>query len=81
MYERSRKHRAETVQQSGTVNRATLHLPDGPEQQARDDQFRASMNGASNPDKWADLETQKFLWGWDAEKVALETWEGESPFN
>ncbi|GAQ07121.1 6-hydroxynicotinate 3-monooxygenase [Aspergillus lentulus] len=81
VYERSRKHRAETVQQSGTVNRATLHLPDGPEQQARDDQFRASMNGASNPDKWADLETQKFLWGWDAEKVALETWEGESPFN
>ncbi|GFF39126.1 putative salicylate hydroxylase [Aspergillus lentulus] len=75
VYERSRKHRAETVQQSGTVNRATLHLPDGPEQQARDDQFRASMNGASNPDKWADLETQKFLWGWDAEKVALETWE------
>lgn len=63
-YEKSRKHRAETVQQSGTVNRATLHLPDGPEQQARDDQFRASMNGASNPDKWADLETQKFLWGW-----------------
>ncbi|GFF47770.1 6-hydroxynicotinate 3-monooxygenase [Aspergillus udagawae] len=74
-YEKSRKHRAETVQQSGTVNRATLHLPDGPEQQARDDQFRASMNGASNPDKWADRETQKFLWGWDAEKVALETWE------
>ncbi|KAF4221444.1 hypothetical protein CNMCM8980_004685 [Aspergillus fumigatiaffinis] len=80
-YEKSRKHRAETVQQSGTVNRATLHLPDGPEQQARDDQFRASMNGASNPDKWADLETQKFLWGWDAEKVALETWEGELPIN
>ncbi|GIJ82700.1 hypothetical protein Asppvi_001211 [Aspergillus pseudoviridinutans] len=79
-YEKSRKHRAETVQQSGTVNRATLHLPDGPEQQARDDQFRASMNGASNPDKWADLETQKFLWGWDAEKVALETWEGEFSF-
>ncbi|RHZ53463.1 hypothetical protein CDV55_104393 [Aspergillus turcosus] len=76
-YEKSRKQRAETVQQSGTVNRATLHLPDGPEQQARDDQFRASMNGASNPDKWADRETQKFLWGWDAEKVALETWEGE----
>jgi salicylate hydroxylase len=39
------------------------------------------MNGASNPDKWADLETQKFLWGWDAEKVALETWEGELPIN
>ncbi|RHZ54632.1 putative salicylate hydroxylase [Aspergillus thermomutatus] len=76
-YERSRKQRAETVQQSGTTNRATLHLPDGPEQQARDDQFRAAMNGASNPDKWADRETQKFLWGWDAEKVALEAWEGE----
>ncbi|KAG2417630.1 hypothetical protein HFD88_008849 [Aspergillus terreus] len=73
-YEKSRKQRAETVQQSGSTNRVTLHLPDGPEQQARDEQFRASMNGGSNPDKWADRATQDFLWAWDAEKVALEAW-------
>ncbi|KAJ5316689.1 hypothetical protein N7508_001197 [Penicillium antarcticum] len=73
-YERSRKQRAETVQQSGSENRITLHLPDGPEQVARDAQFLASANG-ENPDKWSDRRTQEFLWGWDAEKAALATWD------
>lgn len=77
-YEKSRKERAETVQQSGSMNRVTLHLPDGPEQIARDEQFRASLKGGSNPDKWSDRQTQEFLWGWDAEKAALETWKSES---
>ncbi|OJJ30513.1 hypothetical protein ASPWEDRAFT_716650 [Aspergillus wentii DTO 134E9] len=73
-YEKSRKKRAETVQQSGSENRITLHLPDGPGQIARDAQFRASMTGGANPDKWSDRETQRFLWGWDAEEKALEVW-------
>lgn len=76
VYEKSRKLRAETVQQSGSDNRTTLHLPDGPEQVARDEQFRASTTG-SNPDKWSDRETQRILWGWDAEKAALDTWTGK----
>lgn len=75
VYEKSRKQRAETIQQSGSENRLTLHLPDGPEQIARDNQFRAAATGA-NPDKWADRETQKFMWGWDPEKAALEDWKG-----
>ena len=61
-YERSRKRRAETVQQSGSENRITLHLPDGPEQIARDAQFKASASG-NNPDEWSDRRTQDFLWG------------------
>ncbi|KAL2822285.1 hypothetical protein BDW59DRAFT_173932 [Aspergillus cavernicola] len=73
-YEKSRKERAETVQQSGSMNRITLHLPDGPEQEARDKQFQASLKGGSNPDKWSDRQMQEFLWGWDAEEVALQTW-------
>jgi salicylate hydroxylase len=73
VYERSRKQRAETVQQSGSENRVTLHLPDGPEQIARDALFKASGSG-ENPDKWSDRRTQEFLWGWDAEKAALDTW-------
>lgn len=75
VYERSRKKRAETVQQSGSENRIALHLPDGPEQIARDAQFKASVNG-NNPDKWSDRRTQEFLWGWDAEKAAVDTWNG-----
>ncbi|KAL1966957.1 hypothetical protein VTN77DRAFT_3701 [Rasamsonia byssochlamydoides] len=74
-YERSRKQRAETVQQSGSQNRITLHLPDGPEQRARDEQFRQAMNGGANPDRWTDRETQRFLWGWDAEEAAMKAWE------
>ncbi|KAJ5508375.1 Monooxygenase FAD-binding [Penicillium freii] len=73
VYESSRKKRAETVQQSGSENRITLHLPDGPEQIARDALFKASVSG-NNPDKWSDRRTQEFIWGWDAEKAALETW-------
>ncbi|KAJ5773343.1 Monooxygenase FAD-binding [Penicillium paradoxum] len=75
-YERSRKKRAEAVQLSGSENRITLHLPDGPEQIARDAQFEASASG-NNPDKWSDRRTQEFLWGWDAEKAALDTWNEE----
>jgi salicylate hydroxylase len=78
VYEQSRKQRAETVQQSGSENRITLHLPDGPEQLARDAQFLESARG-SNPDKWSDRETQQFLWGWDAEKAALEAWNSMFP--
>ncbi|KAJ5329787.1 Monooxygenase FAD-binding [Penicillium brevicompactum] len=75
-YEKSRKERAETVQQSGSDNRITLHLPDGPEQIARDAQFLESASG-NNPDKWSDRRTQEFLWGWDAEKAALDVWNGK----
>ncbi|KAJ5650730.1 Monooxygenase FAD-binding [Penicillium longicatenatum] len=73
VYEMSRKQRAETVQQSGSENRITLHFPDGPEQIARDKQFKAAASG-SNPDKWSDRETQQFLWGWDAEQASLDAW-------
>ncbi|RAK73071.1 putative salicylate hydroxylase [Aspergillus fijiensis CBS 313.89] len=73
-YEQSRKSRAETVQQSGSENRITLHFPDGPDQIARDEQFRTALTSGSNPDRWSDRETQRRLWGWDAEKAALDVW-------
>ncbi|PKY03224.1 salicylate hydroxylase [Aspergillus campestris IBT 28561] len=75
VYEKSRKRRAETVQQSGSDNRITLHLPDGPQQEARDKQFRACRLGGTNPDRWSDPEMQQYLWGWDAEKAALQAWD------
>lgn len=46
----------------------------------RDDQFRASMRqigSEENPDKWSDRDTQRLLWGWDAESVALKAWKGK----
>ncbi|KKZ68622.1 salicylate hydroxylase [[Emmonsia] crescens] len=76
VYEKCRKKRAEAVQQSGTENRIALHLPDGPEQVKRDERFAASMQGARNPDKWNDRETQRLLWGYDAEEAAEKCWSG-----
>ncbi|KAK5673745.1 hypothetical protein LTS12_029757 [Elasticomyces elasticus] len=43
----------------------------------RDEQFRASMRqtySRVNPDKWADHDTQRLLWGWDAESFAWKAW-------
>ncbi|EEH38433.2 monooxygenase [Paracoccidioides lutzii Pb01] len=74
VYEKCRKKRAEAVQQSGTANRIPLHLPDGPEQVARDERFATVMKGDSSPDKWNDRETQQLLWGHDAEEAANQCW-------
>lgn len=78
-YQSSRKARAEQVQQSGKMNRVSLHLPDGPEQQQRDEMFRLAMKGNSeSPDRWVDEKTRKVLWEHDAEEAALRTWKGTS---
>lgn len=79
IYEKCRKERAEGIQQSGTENRITLHLPDGPEQVKRDEEFAASMQGAKSPDKWNDRETQRLLWSYDAEDAAKKCWLGTYP--
>lgn len=76
-YQHARKGRAEQVQQSSRLNSVALHLPDGPEQLRRDEMFRLAMQGnSSNPDQWADEKTRKFLWDYDAERSAVEKWEG-----
>lgn len=75
-YQLSRKARAEHVQQSGKMNRISLHLPDGPEQRQRDEMFRQAMDGSSeSPDRWVDDKTRQILWGHDAEEAALKTWQ------
>ncbi|PGH13304.1 hypothetical protein AJ79_03720 [Helicocarpus griseus UAMH5409] len=77
IYEKCRKERAEFVQKSGTENRIPLHLPDGPEQVKRDERFAASVKGGGSPDKWNDRETQRMLWGYDAEEAAKKYWSGK----
>lgn len=78
-YEKAQKARAEHIQQSCLQTRAALHLPDGPEQEARDQKFRALSQGGESDDKWNDPQMQQFLWGWDAETKAEEAWRGEFP--
>ena len=71
-FQTAQKDRAEYVQQSCFVTRTALHLHDGPEQVARDEKFQALSEGHENPDRWADPEMQRFLWGWDAEAKGAE---------
>lgn len=80
VYEQARKSRAETIQQLGSENRITLHLPDGPEQVARDQKFKLVSASGDNPDRWGDTTTQKLLWDWDSEQSARETWQGNVSF-
>lgn len=62
IYEQVRKARGEAVQSSAFEARRVLHLPDGPEQQERDDKIRAAGQGSgNNPDLWADKDTQQWL--------------------
>jgi salicylate hydroxylase len=76
VYEQARKSRAETIQQLGSEHRITLHLPDGPEQVARDQKFKLVSASGDNPDRWGDTTIQKLLWDWDSEQSARETWQG-----
>jgi salicylate hydroxylase len=75
-YETAQKARAEHIQQSCLTTRAALHLPDGPEQEARDQKFKAMSEGGASDDKWGDPQMQHFLWSWDAEEKAEEAWRG-----
>lgn len=75
-YEKAQKARAEHIQQSCLTTRIALHLPDGPEQVARDQKFKAMSAGGASDDKWGDPEMQRFLWSWDAEAKAEEAWRG-----
>ena len=54
VYQHVRKERAEKMQQSTLDTQHVLHLPDGPEQIARDESMRAAMRGCTNPDRWSD---------------------------
>ncbi|KAF7554714.1 hypothetical protein G7Z17_g2721 [Cylindrodendrum hubeiense] len=65
-YQHTRKLRAETIQGFGMDTRASLHLKDGPAQIARDLQFTTH----SNPDRWTNTASQRYLWSFDAEQEA-----------
>ena len=71
VYESARKRRAETIQDSAARTRMTLHLPDGPEQEARD---LAMGSQGKNPDLFVDTSWQDYMWKTDVMKDTLEGW-------
>ena len=72
VYESARKKRAETIQDSAARTRMTLHLPDGPEQEARD---LAMGSEGKNPDLFVDSSWQDYMWKTDVMKDTLEGWD------
>lgn len=82
VYEQCRKERAETLVAMAAASGRTLHLGEGAAKEERDRKFqesksdgKAASGGASVPDKWADADVQKMIYGFDVAKYAEESFD------
>lgn len=72
MYEALRKARGEAVVRETFKQRHDFHLPDGPEQEARDALFLSALGKEEGevkgpfPSRWTCPEVQPWLYGYDA---------------
>lgn len=73
VYERVRKSRAEALVEMATASGRALHLGEGAAKEERDKQFAALRAGKGPvPDKWADADVQREIYGFDCTKVAAD---------
>jgi salicylate hydroxylase len=76
VYEKVRKQRAELLVGLAAANGKAMQLGEGAAQEERDRQFAALKEGKGPvPDKWADADVQKMIFGFDCVKVAEETFD------
>jgi salicylate hydroxylase len=76
VYEKVRKDRAETLVAMAAANGKAMQLDSGAAQEERDRQFAALKHGRGPvPDKWADAEVQKMIFGFDCVKIAEDTFD------
>jgi len=69
---------------SSRLNQTTFHLPDGPEQRARDDAMREAMKAElegtpmpdGNPNQWADRSKNRAQFDYDAYAEVEKWWVG-----
>jgi salicylate hydroxylase len=73
VYERIRKERAEALVELAAASGRVLHLGEGEAKAERDRMFK---EGKTVPDKWADADVQKRIYGFDCQKAAEEEFEG-----
>ncbi|KAK0638077.1 FAD-dependent monooxygenase OpS4 [Lasiodiplodia hormozganensis] len=78
VYQKLRKERAETLVELAAASGRALHLGEGAAKEERDKQFAAlkEKKGGAVPDKWADADVQKKIYGHDCMEVAAEEYEG-----
>lgn len=73
LYEEVRKERAETLVELAAQSGRNMHLGEGEAKKERDRQFAALKAGKGPvPDKWADADVQKMVYGVDCMKIAEE---------
>ncbi|ESZ93513.1 hypothetical protein SBOR_6094 [Sclerotinia borealis F-4128] len=73
VYESVRKERAETLVQLAAQSGRALHLGGGAAKTERDKRFASlKQDGGAVPDKWADADVQKKIYGFDCYQVALD---------
>jgi salicylate hydroxylase len=73
VYEKVRKERAEILVGMAASNGKAMQLGDGAAQEERDRQFAALKKGKGPvPDKWADADVQKLIYGFDCQKETSE---------
>ncbi|PPJ59104.1 hypothetical protein CBER1_01682 [Cercospora berteroae] len=73
VYEEVRRERAYQLVELAAASGRALHLGDGAAKEQRDKQFAALKAGKGPvPDKWADADVQKNIYGQDVMKIAEE---------
>lgn len=73
VYECVRKGRAEALVNMAAASGRALHLGDGAAKEERDRQFAALREGKGPvPDKWADADVQREIYGFDCTKITEE---------
>jgi salicylate hydroxylase len=71
VYEKVRKERAETLVDLAAASGRAMHLGEGQAKEERDRAFAALKSGKGPvPDKWADADVQRLIYGFDCVKVA-----------
>lgn len=77
VYETIRKGRAETLVELAAIAGRSMHLGEGAEKEARDRQFEALRKTGNGPvpDRWADAEIQRMVYGTDCAQIARETFD------
>ena len=76
VYEAVRKERAYALVDLAAASGRALHLGEGAAKEERDRQFAAAKEGKGPvPDKWADANVQKEIYGFDCTKVTEESFE------
>lgn len=75
VYEMLRRDRAYTLVELAAASGRTLHLGEGAAKEERDKAFSAAKKGGALPDKWADADVQKMIFGEDIWETAEQNFD------